>query len=80
MSTTVNLDIPRTAEGRLKAEAESIWGLIRRISARASDGRFYHLEDEDREEVIDLLKKHAKSYDRVLADLQHPPPQERNTP
>ena len=69
MSTTVKLDIPRTAAERIAKEAESIWGLIKRIEARASDGRFYHLEDEDREKAIAFLRAHAKTHDRVAADL-----------
>lgn len=65
MSTTVNLNIPRTAEERIRAEAESIWGVIKRIEARACDGRFYHLEDDDREKAIVLLRQFAKSYDKA---------------
>jgi hypothetical protein len=61
MSKTIDLDIPRTAQERIAREAESIWGLIKRIEARASDGRFYHLEDEDREKAIAYLKSHARS-------------------
>lgn len=61
MSTTINLDIPKNVEERLAKEAESIWGLIKRIEARASDGRFYYLEDEDREKAIAYLKGHAKA-------------------
>lgn len=61
MSKTINLDIPATAEERIAKEAESIWGLIKRIEARASDGRFYHLEDEDREKAIAYLRGHARS-------------------
>ena len=72
MSKTVDLDIPRTAEARIAKEAESIWGLIRRIEARASDGRFYHLEDEDREKAIAYLKGHARtlvsSQDQALTE------------
>lgn len=69
MSNTVKLNIPRTAEARLKAESESIYGLIRRMQARASDGRYYHFEEEDRELAISYLKKHAASYGKVIADL-----------
>jgi hypothetical protein len=65
MGTTVNLNIPRTSEGRMRAEAESICGLIKRIEARASDGRFYHLDSEDREQAIALLKQFASSYDKA---------------
>lgn len=63
MSKTIELNIPCTAEERLKAEAESIWGLIRRISASASDGRYYHFEEEDREQAIDFLKKFARTFE-----------------
>ncbi len=70
MSMTVNLDIPRTAEERLAREEASIWGLIKRIEARASDGRFYHLEDEDREKAIAYLKGYAKTHSKVLSDVR----------
>lgn len=70
MGMTINLDIPRTAEERLAREAESIWGLIRRIEARASDGRFYHLEDEDREKAIGYLKGYAKTHSKVLSGIK----------
>jgi len=69
MAKTVELNIPRTAAERLKAESESIWGLIRRMQARASDGRYYHFEEEDRERAIGYLKKYAATYGRVVADL-----------
>lgn len=65
----IELDIPRTAAGRLAKEAESIHGLIKRMEAKASDGRYYAFEDVDREKAIALLKRHAASYGRVLADL-----------
>jgi len=61
VSKTIDLDIPKTAEERIAKEADSIWGLIKRIEARASDGRFYHMEDEDREKAIAYLKGHAKA-------------------
>lgn len=70
MSTTINLDIPRTAEERLAREADSIWGLIKRVEARASDGRFYHLEDEDREKAIAYLRGYAKTHSKVLNDVR----------
>lgn len=57
----IDLDIPHTAAERQAREAESIWGLIKRIEARASDGRFYQLEDEDREKAIGYLKGYAKT-------------------
>lgn len=76
MSKTVNLNIPRTAEERLSREADSIWGLIKRIEARASDGRFYHLEDEDREKAIAYLKGYAKTHSKVLAEVRALPKQE----
>lgn len=70
-NSTINLDIPRTAEERFAREAESIWGLIKRIEARASDGRFYHFEDEDREKAIAYLKGYAKTHSKVLADVRN---------
>lgn len=66
---TIDLDIPQTAAGRLAKEAEGIHSLIKRMEAKASDGRYYAFEDADREKVIALLKRHAASYGRVLADL-----------
>lgn len=66
----VELAIPRTAQERLAREAESIWGLIKRIEARASDGRFYHLEDKDREKAIAYLKGYAKTHSKVLGDVR----------
>jgi hypothetical protein len=65
----IELAIPRTAEERLAREADSIWGLIKRIEARASDGRFYHLEDDDREKAIAYLKGYAKTHSKVLSDV-----------
>jgi hypothetical protein len=69
MTSTVELNIPRTAAERIAKEAESIWGLIRRIEARAADGRYYAMEDDDRDRVIALLKKDAGS-DRCGKGLQ----------
>lgn len=69
MSKTVELDIPHTAAERLAKEADGIHGLIKRMEAKASDGRYYALEDADREKAIALLKRHAASYGRVLSDL-----------
>ena len=52
MSKTINLNIPHTAAERLAKEAEGIHGLIKRMGARASDGRYYAFEDPDRERAI----------------------------
>lgn len=45
----------------------SISGLIERIEARASDGRYYAMEDADRETVIKFLKRLVVSYDDIVA-------------
>lgn len=62
MNKTINLDIPRTAEERIAKEAQSIVGFIKRIEAKASDGRYYAFEDADREIVIKFLKQFASGY------------------
>lgn len=69
MTKTVELNIPRTAAERIVAEAESIHGLINRMQAKAFDGRYYALEDADRERAITLLKRYVASHDRVASDL-----------
>lgn len=61
MTSTVELNIPRTAAERLAKEADSIWGLIKRIEARASDGRYYDFENRDREKAIRFLKLYAST-------------------
>lgn len=66
MSKTIDLDIPRTAEERISKEAISISSLIKRIEARASDGRYYLMEDSDREAIIRFLKHIARTqYDAL---------------
>jgi hypothetical protein len=72
MAKTIDLNIPRTAEERLARQAEGIHGLIERMEAKASDGRYYAFEDADREQAIKLLKRHVATHDKVLGELQRP--------
>lgn len=69
MNKTVKLDMPRSASERMIEENNSIWGLIKRIEARASDGRYYHMEDADREQAVILLKKLAASSDKEMKKI-----------
>lgn len=57
MARTIKLDIPKTAEERIAKTKDSLYGLLKRMQARASDGRYYHFEDEDRELAIKFLNQ-----------------------
>ena len=40
-----------------KETKEALYGLLKRMQARASDGRYYYFEDEDRELAIKFLNQ-----------------------